>query len=295
MGKSEPRGDGAEETAFTPRMMREYSASLADHARSEAEAMTARAAAEAEAHRLRIAADADATRMMRDVHATAPSSSLSVQGRRFGLSYRGTTVGLAAVALLAVSGAVAYQVLTSPDGGGDPAVGRGGGATVSSVASHQSTGAAGSASSGPDASAPDASGADASGAAASRNTPPAEVREHRKIVMSIASNKDLDFTDNLPDISLYTSTSDDKVAVRGYSGSEIASVPGQATAESCAATTDYGFVISTKNISKGLTACVLTNENRLASIKVLGWQQDSSGLSSVTLDVTTWEKTEDTA
>ncbi|MER6284966.1 hypothetical protein [Streptomyces sviceus] len=290
MGKSAPRGDGAEETAFTPRMMREYSASLADHARAEAEAMTARAAAEAEAHRLRIAADADATRMMRDVHATAPSSSLSVQGRRFGLSYRGTTVGLAAVALLAVSGAVAYQALTSPDGGGDPAVGRGGGATVSSVASHQSTGAAGSAPSGPD-----ASGADASSAAASRNTPPAEVREHRKIVMSIASNKDLDFTGNLPDISLYTSTSDDKVAVRGYSGSEIASVPEQATAESCAATTDYGFVISTKNISKGLTACVLTNENRLASIKVLGWQQDSSGLSSVTLDVTTWEKTEDTA
>lgn len=280
MGKSAPRGDGSEETSFTPRMMREYRASLTEHARAEAEATRVRAAADADAHRLRTAADADATRAMREVHATGPSSSLSVRGRGFGISYKGTALGLAALALVVVGGTVTYQVLTSGGGGADPASGTGG-ATVSPVSSAPASAPA------------SAQTAGAAGPAAPENGAPTEVREHRKVVMSPASNTDLDFTGNLPDISLYTSTADDKVAVRGYSGSEIASVPGQATAESCAATTDYGFVISTRNIRKGLTACVLTNENRLAAIEVLGWQQDAQGLTSVTLDVTTWERTED--
>ncbi|MET7476417.1 hypothetical protein ABZT17_18875 [Streptomyces sp. NPDC005648] len=292
MGKSAPRENGAEQAAFTPRMMREYSAGLAESARlqaqGEADAMAIRAEGEARARRTRADADADATRAMQGVHrAAAPTSSLSVRSGPLAVLFKGPTVALVAAAVLGVTGLVAYEALgsgagTRDTGGGNPSSGRAGSAASADV----STGSSGASSPSVAAVPPD-QGATTPAAA--------QVREQRKVVMSIGSNTDLDFRDSLPDISLNAPDSGDKFALRGYSGSEIADVTGEATAASCAAATDYGFVITDRNIRRGLTACVLTNENRVAAIRVLGWQKNTSGLSSVTLSVTTWEKTEDTA
>ncbi|MDH6618126.1 hypothetical protein M2163_005234 [Streptomyces sp. SAI-135] len=128
---------------------------------------------------------------------------------------------------------------------------------------------------------------------------PAQVREHRKIVLRSGSNVDLDFVNGSSDIifSLPANTADG-YALAGENG-DLATVNGPANAESCAAATEFGFVIDQKNIRRGLTACVLTDENRVAALTVLGWQADdvnyAGGLSSVTMDVTTWEKPEGAA
>lgn len=205
-----------------------------------------------------------------------------------GFSFKGSTKALMALAVLAVAGGAAYLTLAG-QGQGNP-----GGASVtpSTSATSRGAGAAAPARSGPPAS-PTPDVTQAAGAQQ------ATVREHRKVVLRSGSNVDLDFTNGQSDIIFsLPANADDGYTVVGENG-DLATVNGPATAESCAAATDFGFAIDQKNIRRGLTACVLTDENRVAAITVLGWQADdvnyAGGLSSVTMDVTTWEKPEGAA
>lgn len=290
MGKSASRKDGAEEASFTPQTMREYSAGMAESAKiqaqAEADAMTIRARAEADAWRTRTA---EVTRMMQEAKPNPPTSSLSVGGRGFKFAFKGPPLAFVAAAVLAVGGVVTYQVMTQSTGtpGTDRTAG-GARATASPTAS-------GTPSSPSSASAPASGGDAASGDAAADVTGAVAVREQRKIVLRSGSNMDVDFTNAQSDISFSLASSADGYTIMGDSG-DLATVDGDPTAESCAAATDFGFTIKAKTIRKGLTACVLTDENRVAAIRVLGWQRDDQyGLASVTLDVTTWEKPEGAA
>ncbi|MFF3328566.1 hypothetical protein ACFYWX_03235 [Streptomyces sp. NPDC002888] len=291
MGKSASRKDGAEEASFTPQMMREYSAGMAESARiqaqGEAEAMTIRAQGEADARRTRAVADAEVTRVMQEAHGSSPTSSLSVGGRGFRFAFKGTTVTFVAAALLAVGGVVTYQMLTQSNGtpGADRTAGRTGAPTAPTASGTPSpSGVLGAPASG-------AATADVTGAA----TGAAAVREERKVVLRSGTNLDVDFTNGQPDISFYLTSNADGYTIAGDQG-DLATVNGEPTAESCSAATEFGFTIKAKTIRRGLTSCVLTDENRVAAIRVLGWQKDDEyGLSSVTLDVTTWEKTEEAA
>ncbi|MFH9012796.1 hypothetical protein ACH4C6_15565 [Streptomyces sp. NPDC017943] len=220
------------------------------------------------------------------------------------LSYKGPATAVVALAVVAAGGVVGYQLLAGQDGSGG--TGSGPGTSVSSgPEAAKDTGGpdAGGAGPGPQAadagatSAPPASGSSATGGSG-RATPAADggpaagaVREHRKVVLRSASNMDLDFADAVSDITFTMPSGGNGWSLVGDSG-DLATVDGPATAESCAAATDFGFTIDRKNIAKGLTACVLTDENRVAAITVLGWQKDDNGLSSVTMDVTLWEKPE---
>jgi hypothetical protein len=209
-----------------------------------------------------------------------------------GFSFKGSTKALMALAALAVVGGAAYLTLTG-QGQGNPS---GASATPNTSASTSATsggaGAAGPAKSGPPTS-PTPGVTQAAGAE------PAAVREHRKVVLRSGSNVDLDFVNGSADIIFsLPANAHDGYAIVGENG-DLATVDGPATAESCAAATEFGFAIDQKNIRRGLTACVLTDENRVAAITVLGWQADdvnyAGGLSSVTMDVTTWEKPEGAA
>lgn len=294
MGKSASRKDGAEGAAFTPQMMREYSAGMAESARiqaqGEAEAMTIRAQAEAEARRTRAVADAEVTRVMQGAHGSAPSSSLSVGGRGFKLAFKGPTLAFVAAAVLAVGGVVTYQVLTQSHGtpGADrtaadrtPAGRTGSAAAPTAPGTPSPSGVLGAPASG-------GTTADVTGAAAA-------IREQRKVVMRSGTNLDVDFTNGLSDISFYLASNADGYTIAGDNG-DLATVDGEPTAESCSAATEFGFTIKAKTIRRGLAACVLTDENRVAAVRVLGWQKDDEyGMLSVTLDVTTWEKTEEAA
>lgn len=206
-----------------------------------------------------------------------------------GLSFKGSTKALIALAVLTAAGAAAYVALTG-QGQGSP-----GGTSVTPGTSVTSGGA--------DAAAvptkPGSRQSPTPGVTQAADTGPAEVREHRKVVLRSGSNVDLDFVNGSPDIIFsLPAVADDGYAIAGENG-DLATVNGPATAESCAAATEFGFVIDQKNIRRGLTACVLTDENRVAAITVLGWQADdvnyAGGLSSVTMDVTTWEKPEGAA
>ncbi|MFJ6389319.1 hypothetical protein ACIQJT_17125 [Streptomyces sp. NPDC091972] len=206
-----------------------------------------------------------------------------------GFSFKGSTKALIALAVMALVGGGAYLSLTG-QGQGSPS-----GASVTPGTSVTSGGAGAAA-------APTNSGGPQSptaGVTQAVDAGPAAVREHRKVVLRAGSNVDLDFTNGLSDIIFsLPASADDGYAIVGDSG-DLATVDGPATAESCAAATEFGFAVDQKNIRRGLTACVLTDENRVAAITFLGWQADdpnyAGGLSSVTMDVTTWEKPEGAA
>ncbi|MGW0420252.1 hypothetical protein [Streptomyces sp. NPDC003015] len=212
-----------------------------------------------------------------------------------GFSFKGSTKALMALAVLTAAGAAVYLTL-SGQAQGNPS-----GASVTPGTSTTS-GAAGTATGTPTSSGPPASPTPtfpSPGAAQAAGAEAATVREHRKVVLRSGSNVDLDFTNGLSDIIFsLPANADDGYTIVGENG-DLATVNGPATAESCAAATDFGFAVDQKNIRKGLTACVLTDENRVAAITVLGWQADdgnyAGGLSSVTMDVTTWEKPEGAA
>ncbi|MFG2131010.1 hypothetical protein ACGFNV_24770 [Streptomyces sp. NPDC048751] len=214
-------------------------------------------------------------------------------GRGFKLAFKGPTLAFVAAAVLAVGGVVTYQVLTQSNGtpgAGRTAAGRTGSATAPKASGTPSpSGVLGApASGGATADAPADATADVTGAAAA-------VREQRKVVMRSGTNLDVDFTNGQSDISFYLTSSADGYTIAAEQG-DLATVNGEPTAESCSAATEFGFTIKAKTIRRGLTACVLTDENRVAAVRVLGWQKDDEyGLSSVTLDVTTWEKTEEAA
>ncbi|MFF4030803.1 hypothetical protein ACFYZ2_13740 [Streptomyces sviceus] len=216
-----------------------------------------------------------------------PSNHIEVG--RGGFSFKGSAKALIALAVLTVAGAGAYWVLTG-QGQGSPS--DAGVTPGTSVTSGVADAAAAPAKSGPPQS-PTPGVTQAAGAEVTA------VRTHRKVVLRSGSNVDLDFTNGQPDIIFsLPANADDGYTIVGENG-DLATVNGPATAESCAAATDFGFAIDQKNISRGLTACVLTDENRVAAITVLGWQADDAnyegGLSSVTMDVTTWEKPEGAA
>ncbi|WP_141205966.1 hypothetical protein [Streptomyces griseorubiginosus] len=219
--------------------------------------------------------------------AREPSNHIKVGSG--GFSFKGSTMALLALAVLALAGTGAYLTL-SGHGRGSPSAGSGApssSTTTSTNATAGGTGAAAPARSGTPTSATPEVG-QAAGAQ------PAAVREHRKVVLRSGSNVDLDFTNGQPDIIFsLPANADDGYTIVGENG-DLATVDGPATAESCAAATAFGFAIDQKNIRRGLTACVLTDENRVAALTVLGWQADdpnyAGGLSSVTMDVTTWEK-----
>ncbi|MFF7050828.1 hypothetical protein ACFY94_20920 [Streptomyces griseorubiginosus] len=207
-----------------------------------------------------------------------------------GFSFKGSTMALLALAVLALAGTGAYLALSGQNQG-SPSTGSGAPSTSASAPSG-GTGAAAPARSGSPTSATPEVG-QAAGAQ------PAAVREHRKVVLRSGSNVDLDFTNGQPDIIFsLPANADDGYTIVGENG-DLATVDGPATAESCAAATAFGFAIDQKNVRRGLTACVLTDENRVAALTVLGWQADdpnyAGGLSSVTMDVTTWEKPEGAA
>ncbi|MEG8276414.1 hypothetical protein [Streptomyces sp. AHA2] len=215
------------------------------------------------------------------------------------LSYKGPATAVVALAVVAAGGVVGYQLLAGQDGSGG--TGTGPGTSVSSGAdAAKDAGGADSNGTGtsPQAAAPGATSAPPAESGPGRATPAADggagaavVREHRKVVLRSSSTVDLDFTDAVSDITFTMPTGGNGWTLAGAAG-DLATVDGPATAESCAAATDFGFTIDRKNIAKGLTACVLTDENRVAAITVLGWQKDDNGLSSVTMDVTLWEKSE---
>ncbi|MET8079696.1 hypothetical protein [Streptomyces sp. NPDC005303] len=215
-----------------------------------------------------------------------PSPSNHIKLGTGGFSFKGSTKALIALAVLTLAGGATYLTLTTGQDQGNPS-----GASVTPGTSATSSGG------GSVAEAPTKSGSPTSptsGVTQAAGAAVATVREHRKVVLRSGSNVDLDFTNSLPDIifSLPANTADG-YTIAGENG-DLATVNGPATAESCAAATDFGFAIDQKNIRKGLTACVLTDENRVAAITVLGWQTDDvnyeGGLSSVTMDVTTWDK-----
>jgi hypothetical protein len=216
-----------------------------------------------------------------------PSNHIKVG--RGGFSFKGSAKALIALAVLTVAGAGTYWILAG-QGQGSPS-----GAGVTPGTSVTSGGAGAAA-------APTGSGPPQSptpGVTQAADAGPTAVREHRKVVLRSGSNVDLDFTTGRSDIIFsLPASADDGYAIVGDNG-DLATVNGPATAESCAAATEFGFSIDQKNIRRGLTACVLTDENRVAAITVLGWQADDAnyagGLSSVTMDVTTWEKPEGAA
>ncbi|EDY56185.1 MULTISPECIES: hypothetical protein [Streptomyces] len=207
-----------------------------------------------------------------------------------GFSFKGSTKALIALAVLAVAGSAAYLAL-SGQGQGDP--------SGASVAPSTSTSAASGGAAAADAMKSDPPTSPTPGVTQAAGAEPTAVRTRRKVVLRSGSNVDLDFTNGQSDIIFsLPANADDGYTIVGENG-DLATVNGPATAESCAAATDFGFAIDQKNISRGLTACVLTDENRVAAITVLGWQADDAnyagGLSSVTMDVTTWEKPEGAA
>ncbi|MFJ8592268.1 hypothetical protein [Streptomyces sp. NPDC093598] len=211
------------------------------------------------------------------------------------LSYKGPATAVVALALVAAGGVVAHQLLDGQGNAGGTGAGpgtsvtSGAGATSDTNTTAATTGSTtdpAPATSGPPASPPGGATSAADGGAGA-----AVVREHRKVVLRSASNVDLDFTNQISDIT-FTMPSNGRGWTLGGDSGDLATVEGPATAESCAAATDFGFTIDQKNIGKGLTACVLTDENRVAAITVLGWQKDSNGLSSVTMDVTLWDSSE---
>ncbi|MDT0389098.1 hypothetical protein [Streptomyces dubilierae] len=210
------------------------------------------------------------------------------------LSYKGPATAMVAVTVVAVLGVVGYLWL---DGRGTPS-GAGAGPGTSVTPSTSATAGPGTASAtagstappAPVASGPSASQPGAAAPAADTDAGGVAVREHRKVVLRSAGSLDLDFTNRFSDIASSMSQNDGW-SITGDNG-DLSTVEGPATAGSCAAATDFGFTIDRKNIRKGLTACVLTDENRVASLTVLGWQTDDNGLSSVTMDVTTWENSE---
>jgi len=206
-----------------------------------------------------------------------------------GLSFKGSTLALFALTALTAAGAGTYWVLTGQDQGSPSGTGV---TPVTSVTSSGADAAAAPAKTGPPQS-------PTPGVTQAADAGPAAVREHRKVVLRSGSNVDLDFTNGQPDIVFsLPANAADGYAIVGDNG-DLATVDGPATAESCAAATEFGFAVDRKNIRRGLTACVLTDENRVAAITVLGWQADDAnyegGLSSVTMDVTTWEKPEGAA
>ncbi|WP_330265672.1 hypothetical protein [Streptomyces griseorubiginosus] len=207
-----------------------------------------------------------------------------------GFSFKGSAIALLALAGLTAAGAAAYATLSGQSQGNPSGTGVTPGTSVTAGAAD--TAATAPTRSGPPVSptpdAPQAAGAEVTA-----------VREHRKVVLRSGSNVDLDFTNGSPDIIFsLPANADDGYTIAGENG-DLATVNGTATAESCAAATAFGFTIDQKNIRRGLTACVLTDENRVAALTILGWQADdvnyAGGLSSVTMDVTTWEKPESTA
>lgn len=213
------------------------------------------------------------------------------------LSYKGPAAAVVAVAVVAVVGVIAYHTLDGQGSAGGTGAGPGTNVTSSAnvtagtstpAATTGTTTAPAPATSGPPASPPGGATPAAAG-----NAGAAVVREHRKVVLQYTSHVDLDFTEGSSDITLSrpSNNTGNGWTLMGDSG-DLATVEGPATAESCAAATDFGFTIDQKNISKGLTACALTDENRVAAITVLGWQKGDDGLSSVTVDVTTWENPE---
>jgi len=208
-----------------------------------------------------------------------------------GFSFKGSAIALLALAALTAAGAAAYGAL-SGQGQGSPSATPSASAGATSGATSHGAGAAAATGSGPSTSpTPDVT--------QEAGAQPAAVREHRKVVLRSGSNVDLDFTNGSPDIIFsLPANADDGYTLAGENG-DLATVDGAATAESCAAATAFGFTIDQKNIRRGLTACVLTDENRVAAITVLGWQADdvnyAGGLSSVTMDVTTWEKPDGSA
>ncbi|MFF6913633.1 hypothetical protein [Streptomyces sp. NPDC012466] len=211
------------------------------------------------------------------------------------LSYKGPATAVVALALVAAGGVVAYRLL---DGRGDAGgTGAGPGTSVTSGAgatSDPSTTAAttgGTTDPAPATSGPPASPPGGATPAADGGAGAAVVREHRKVVLRSASSVDLDFTKQFSDITFTMPSNGNGWTLAGDSG-DLATVDGPATAESCAAATRFGFTIDQKNIRRGLTACVLTDENRVAALTVLGWQKNGEGLSSITMDVTTWENSE---
>ncbi|MFC8678721.1 hypothetical protein ACFYZI_18880 [Streptomyces griseorubiginosus] len=222
--------------------------------------------------------------------AREPSNHLKVGSG--GFSFKGSTMALVALAVLALAGTGAYLAFSGQNQG-SPSTGSGAPSTSTSTsATSGGTGAAAPARSGTPTSATPEVGQAA-------DAQPAAVREHRKVVLRSGSNVDLDFTNGQPDIIFsLPANADDGYTIVGENG-DLATVDGPATAESCAAATAFGFAIDQKNIRRGLTACVLTDENRVAALTVLGWQADdpnyAGGLSSVTMDVTTWEKPEGAA
>ncbi|MFF0890054.1 hypothetical protein [Streptomyces sp. NPDC003456] len=215
------------------------------------------------------------------------------------LSYKGPATAVVALAVVAAGGVVGYQLLASQDGG----TGTGPATSVSSGSgAAKDTGGAEANGTGtsPQAAAPGATSAPPATDRPGHATPAADggagagaavVREQRKVVLRSSSSLDLDFTDAVSDITFTMPSGGNGWTLAGDRG-DLATVDGPATAESCSAATDFGFTVDRKNITKGLTACVLTDENRVASLTVLGWQKDSNGLSSVTMDVTLWEKPE---
>ncbi|MEU0947814.1 hypothetical protein ABZ379_34690 [Streptomyces canus] len=219
-----------------------------------------------------------------------PSPSNHIKLGTGGFSFKGSTKALIALAVLAMAGAAVYLTLPG-QGQGNP--------SGASVAPSTSTSAASGGAAAADATKPDPSTSPSPGVTQAAGAEPAAVREHRKVVLRSGSNVDLDFVNGSSDI-IFSLPADpaDGYTIVGENG-DLATVNGPATAESCAAATDFGFAIDQKNIRRGLTACVLTDENRVAAITVLGWQADdvnyAGGLSSVTMDVTTWEKPEGAA
>ncbi|MET7693030.1 hypothetical protein ABZT06_34590 [Streptomyces sp. NPDC005483] len=207
-----------------------------------------------------------------------------------GFSFKGSTKALIALAVLTAAGSATYLALTGQSQGNSS----GGSGTPSTIATSNGVGTDTST---PPNSAPPTSPAPEVTQAAGAQA--AAVREHRKVVLRSGANVDLDFINGSSDIIFsLPANAHDGYTIVGENG-DLAAVNGPATAESCAAATDFGFAIDQKNIRKGLTACVLTDENRVAAITVLGWQTNDvnyvGGLSSVTMDVTTWEKPEDAA
>ncbi|MEV5440118.1 hypothetical protein AB0K80_29545 [Streptomyces sp. NPDC052682] len=290
MGTSAPQEGEAGENAREPHMLRRFSEDLAEatrrQAQAHAEAMSISVQAENAARRARAETEEDVVRRMRRAYAPGAVSSLSVRGRRFGLAFKGTTVGFVAAALVAVGGTVAYVLAQE----GGPS-GRGAGTPPPAAGPTASPTASSPTASSPTASSLGTSASPAAGSSAGVQGTggAAAVREERKLVLRTASNLDLDFTDGMDDIALYQPSNDDGRSVIGTSG-DLAAVSGPADARTCTAATDFGFTVTKKNIRKGLTACVLTDENRAAAITVLGWQEDDYGLVSVTLHAITWEK-----
>ncbi|MER7894711.1 hypothetical protein ABTX62_00770 [Streptomyces sp. NPDC096046] len=199
------------------------------------------------------------------------------------------------VAAPAAGGVVAYRLLDGQGSAGGTGAGPGTSVTSGAGAtSDTSTSAAttdGTTDPPPTASGPPAAPPGGATRAADGGAGTAVVREHRKVVLRSASSVDLDFTKQYSDIA-FTMPSNGNGWTLAGAGGDLATVDGPATAESCAAATRFGFTIDQKNIRRELTACVLTDENRVAALTVLGWQKNGEGLSSITMDVTTWENSE---